>query len=125
MVRINKIQVNNYVPASNSVDLTIFFNDGSEKQVSRTISIEETDKISMQLFTAIKQIEHASFEQFDGEKIVTPFKTADEARDEELMKKLRLFFEDIRAKANHIRTTKSAEGYLQLINSVHGSTLDL
>ncbi|MBS3097606.1 hypothetical protein J4209_02300, partial [Candidatus Woesearchaeota archaeon] len=113
---ISKIKIDNFSPKDKALDLTIHFNDGANKEISKIVEINDPYTLSEFIVSDIRGI----IKQAKGN--VVPITITDE---EELIHKISIFFSKVADKIDNIKRTKVAEGYLQLIREVNNMQLKL
>ena len=112
----SKIKIDNFSPKDKALDLTIHFNDGANKEISKIVEINDPYTLSEFIVSDIRGI----IKQAKGN--VVPITITDE---EELIHKISIFFSKVADKIDNIKRTKVAEGYLQLIREVNNMQLKL
>ena len=113
---INKIKIEKYSPKDKAIDLAIFFNDGADKEILKTVEINDPDTLAEFIISEIRK----TVKQAKGD--VVPVTSEDE---EKLAEKMSVFFSKVAEKIENIKKAKVAEGYIQLIREINSMQLSL
>ena len=121
-----KLKVSRLSIKDSQADITIRFEAGSEKEITRMFDInksaeEQAGQVFAEARNLVRNI-HTKFDQGDlVEGIITiSFENEDYAKD-----KIELFLAQVFDKIRLIKHSKDAEGYINKINNVNNMMLDL
>ena len=110
----------------NQVDITISFDAGSAKEITKIFDInndaeEQTEQVFAEIRNLVKNI-HTKFEQGDFvERVITVyFENEDYVKD-----KISLFLAQVFEKINAVKNSKEAEGYINKINNAQNMMLEV
>lgn len=113
-----KLCINKFITKDNSVDVTIFFNDGVDKEISKNVLLGEAKLVAEELvFDHIHMIKKMN-KNFDGSEFTGNIKVVVK-QEEEIIPKLTEFFRKVKENASKVRECKSADGYLNLVAAVN------
>jgi len=119
LVKFKKITVNKFSPKERSVELDIHFNDGADKEITKTISIDDPRKLAEAIIFDIRNLEKSMHQKFNGESILDSTVNIVFEDEDKTLNKLTLFLSKIYEKVDAVRTTTEASGYIDLINKVN------
>ena len=122
-VNLLKVIVKSYSPNENRAVLEIFFDDGKQSRMTRSTILGDANLLALQLMEELILKEKNYSADFDGESL----RDVDVVIEDEQRTRLLLvdFFRTLHSKANHIRNSSSAAGYLDLIRNLQMSELKL
>lgn len=116
-VRFKRLGVDSFSVIDCLINIEVFFNDGANKQILKKMRIRGARDMVDELITDMVMMEKNINLNFDGEKIAGEVKVVIE-EEQDVRKKLLIFFDEIVAKTQRIRNTKTSEGYLGLLGDV-------
>ena len=117
-VQIKKIKVKSFNPKDSNIELSIIFDDGSEKEISKYFVSGNSEKTADIIFIGIRNMEHKLNYEFDGEKIKDTVTKIVIENEENVKSRMIKFLCSITEKINKIKTAQIADGYLNMVNSV-------
>ncbi len=122
-VNMLKVAVRRFSPIDNTVLLEIFFDAGKIKSITRTTRLGDANLLSMKLIDDLIRSEMSEEAEFDGESL----RGVDIVLENEQAARPKLidFFRTLHSKAQKVRNSKSADGYIDLIRSIQGTELVL
>lgn len=120
-VTLLKVAVRSFSPADNMAVLEIFFDAGKRKSITRTTRLGDANILAIQLMEELALSERNEETDFDGESV----KEADIIIENEQKARMKLvdFFRTLHSKAQQVRNSKSADGYLEMIRNIQRTEL--
>ncbi len=120
-VKLLKVAVRRFSPIYNTAALEIFFDTGKIKSITRTTRLGDANMLTMQLIDDLVLSERSGEAEFDGESL----RGVDVVFENEQAARLKLvdFFRTLHSKAQQVRNSKSADGYLDMIRSIQRTEL--
>ncbi len=120
-VKLLKVAVRRFSPIEKTATLEIFFDAGKIKSITRTARLGDANILAMQLIDNLVLSERGEEAEFDGESL----RGADVVLENEQTARLKLidFFRTLHSKAQQVRNSKSADGYLDMIRSIQRTEL--
>ena len=126
IVKLKKITVNNFSPKERTVELDIYFNDGSDKEITKKIrGIDDPRKLAEDVILEIRNLEKRANQKFDGESILDSIVNIVFEDEDKTLSKMSMFFSKLCDKIDSVRTTTDASGYIDLINKVNSMKFEL
>ncbi len=123
-VEFKKIKVNKFLPKEKKVELTIFFNDGEEKEILKIVNLESIEGLAESIVEDIAAMEKNINKEFDGEILLENSVKVVIKDKEDLAPKINEFLKDVSEGIDKIRASKAADGYLDLVNKVNRMRLE-
>lgn len=122
-VNLLKVVVQAFTPNDNRAVLGIFFEDGKSKEMRRSTKLGDANLLAVQLMEELVLKEKNDCAEFDGESLLD----VDVLIENEQMTRLLLvdFFRTLHSKAQQIRNSSSASGYLDMIRNLQMTELTL
>lgn len=124
-VTIRKIKVNHFFPKEGHVELSIYFDDGQEKEILKTTKVDDPEILTFNLLNEIRKIVKNTYQEFNGEKVFENIVSVKINKREEVTKELRDFFRRLKEKINRVKKAKVSEGYINLFHEVTGTKIEL
>ena len=120
---ISSIKVNKFFPRDGTVEFIVNFDDGSEKEITKSFIINEPDKDAKSLIEDIKKVAFSVFNKFDGRNVLESEIKLYFANESEINQNLSTFLRNIKTKVESVRNKKSSEGYIDMIKAVNSMKL--
>ena len=118
-VEFKKIKVSKFLPKEKTVELSVFFNDGEDKEIMKRVNLENMDGLAESIVEDIISMEKNINKEFDGEMLLENCVKVVVNDRESLAPKIKEFLKDVSEGIDRIRACKAAEGYLDLVNKVN------
>ncbi len=123
-VRLQQVKVTNFSPTDNRLTLSISFEDGKNKEITKTTRLKEPSLLSLQLMEELIIMEKNVNMDFDGEVLTGDANVTIENRHTtEAM--LVDFFQTLYSKAQKIKNARSSEGYMDMLRDFQRTVLKL
>ena len=119
LVKMKKLSVSKFSPKERSVEIDVIFNDGSDKEITKKVAIDDPQKLAEDLILEIRNLEKSSNQRFDGESILDDLVTIVFEDEDKTLQKMTMFFSRVCDKINEVRNSRDPSGYLSLINKVN------
>ena len=119
-----KLRVNSFSVRDESVVLEVHFNDGEQKQIFRTTTLDTPDKVAEDIFSELIHMEENINMRFDGKTMVSDVDVLikDRKKKKESMVE---FFNNLRTMIKKVKSLKVADGYTNLISTINYMELKL
>jgi len=124
-VKIKKIKVNSFSARDYSVELSIDFNDGIDKQIMRHTLIDYPEMVAEHIFNDLKKMEKNINIKFNGESILDSYVNVVMQNQDEDKKKIANFLTKVQEKISKIKSKKVVEGYINLIKEINLMKVEL
>ena len=118
-VEFKKIKVNKFLPKEKTVEFSIFFNDGDDKEILRNIDLNNIEGVAENIINDIIAMEKNINKEFDGEILLENSVNIVVENKESLLHKIEDFLKKVNENMERVRVHQSAEGYLDLVNDVN------
>ncbi|MAH33046.1 hypothetical protein CL615_01515 [archaeon] len=123
-IEFKKISIGNFFPKQNKVELNISFNDGSDKEISKTIDISTPEESAEDILTDLRKLEKNINKSENKESIIENFMNIVIKEEDEVISKTSKFIHNIGIKIEEIKGKKDAEGYLDMIRELKSLKID-
>ena len=123
-IEFKKISIGNFFPKQNQVELNISFNDGSYKEISKTIDISTPEESAEDILTDLRKLEKSINKSENKESIIENFMNIVIKEEDEVISKTSKFIHNIGIKIEEIKGKKDAEGYLDMIRELKSLKID-
>lgn len=117
-VKFEKIEVKNF-SAKEGVDLNIYFDDGNKKMIVHRSNLKNIELTIDEIMKRIRNHEKEISAKFDGENVLESSVVIRIENEDEVAKKMGSFFLKVYESMQKIVTTKSSEGFLDMINKIN------
>lgn len=114
-----KITVGKFFPKEDKVELNIFFNDGTDKEILKVVDTSDAEKSAETILMELRKLEkniHNGIENTDfaiGNTLNIVIK-----EEEKAAKEIARFIQKAKIKIDEIKSRKVAEGYLDVIREL-------
>ena len=116
-LEIKKVEIGKFFPKKNEVELHIFFNDGADKEIFKTIDVNDGghagEEILADLRKIIKNIHKKDIKE--EELIIENFLNIVVKQEDRFIEETAKFIEKIKIKMEEIKNKKDADGYMDMI----------
>ena len=123
-VEFKKIKVTKFLPKEKKVELTIFFNDGEDKEILKIVNLEGIEGLAESVVEDIKAMEKNINKEFDGEMLLENSVNVVVKDEDNLPRKINEFLKNVSEGIDKVRASKAADGYLDLVNKVNRMSLE-
>ena len=118
-LEIKKMEVGKFFPKENRVELDIFFNDGSDKEIFKMVDISDAKGSAEDIFEDLRKLEKNIHKNNSHEElIVDNYVNIVIENEDSLIKEVSEFIQKIKNKIEEIRQKNVAEGYLDMIREL-------
>ena len=124
LVKLNKITVNKFSPKERAVELDIFFNDGTNKEITKMVAIDDPEKLAEDIILEIRNLEKRANQRFNGESILDSIVTILFEDEDKTLSKMTMFFSKVCDRIKEVRTSRDPSAYIGLINKVNSMTFE-
>jgi|ETNmetMinimDraft_11_1059920.scaffolds.fasta_scaffold08157_4 hypothetical protein len=124
-LEIKKIGIGKFFPKDDKMELDIFFNDGSDKEISKTIDVSDSEGAAEDILTDLRKLEKNIHKNGENkELIVDNYVNIVIKGEEKLIKEISEFIQKAKAKMDEIKQKDVAEGYLDMIRELKNLKVD-
>ena len=120
-IKLTKVKVKDYMPKENSVELEIFFEGVSSRRIVKRVSLGRVERTASGIIESVISQEKYLSVRFDGERIRE--RRVDFADKTIATRRLAGFLRTVHSKAQRIRKSSFAAGYIDLIKSMQREEL--
>ena len=125
-LELKKIEIGQFFPKENKVELDIFFNDGADKEIFKVVNISEPEIAAEGVLADLRKIEENIHKNSENrENIVDNLVNIVVKNEEYVVKEISEFVKKVGNKVNEIKDKNVAEGYLDMIRELKNLKLDL
>ena len=118
-VELKKIKIGNFFPKENKLELDIFFNDGSDKEVFKVVDASEPESAAEGILTGLRKLErNINKDSENTASIVDNAVNIVVKEEERLLKEIPQFIQKAKNKMDEIKNKNVADGYLDLIREL-------
>ena len=118
-LEIKKVSIGKFFPKENKAELDIFFNDGGDKEIFKTIDVSDAEGSAEAVLADLRKMEkniHRSSQ--NEEPIVENFVNIVVKNEGKAIKEIAKFIQKIEARMEEIKSKNAAEGYLERIRQL-------
>jgi len=118
-LEIKKIEVGRFFPKEDKVELDIFFNDGSDKEIFKIVDASDAVGAAEDILIDLRKMEkniHKNEE--DKELIVDNYVNIVIKDEDDLVKEISGFIQKVKNKMDQVKQKDVAEGYLDVIREL-------
>jgi|TARA_Y100000310_G_C20346810_1_gene652387 hypothetical protein len=125
-LEIKKVKIGKFFPKKNEVELHIFFNDGADKEIFKTVKIDDSEHAGEEVLADLKKmIKNIHREDVkEGESIIENFLNIVVKQEDEFIEETGKFLEKVKIKMEGLINKKDAEGYMDLIRELKSLKLE-
>jgi hypothetical protein len=117
-VELKEIKIGKFFPKENKLELDIFFNDGSEKEVFKVVDASDPESAAETIIIDLRKLEKNIHKSSGGESIVDSAVNIVVKEEERLLKEIPKFIQKAKNKMDEIKNKNVADGYLDLIREL-------
>ena len=122
---IKKISINKFSPKEKMVDIDILFSDGNEKEISKTMSMDNPAEDAQNLIDEVANVIRNAHKEFNGENILDSVVNVKIVNEKDALKNITHFFNKISLKIENMKDIREPSRYLHTINEIKSIKLDL
>jgi hypothetical protein len=116
---IKKIGIGKFFPKEDKVELDIFFNDGSDKEIFKIVDTSDAESAAEDIFTDLRKLEKNIHKSNDNKELIVDSCVNIVIKNEDnLIKEISEFIQKIKNKIDGIKQKNVAEGYLDMIREL-------
>lgn len=123
-VDVRRIKVSSFSPARQDVSFVISFNDGKEKEITKTMEVKPASDAVIEILRAIRGVENSLNAEFDGKAVLDHHTNIKMNNEENVTDKMTAFVSKVFDRISVIKKQTVAEGYMQLIANVNSMKLE-
>lgn len=125
-LEIKKIGIGKFFPKQDKVELDIFFNDGTDKEIFKIVDTSDSENAAESILADLRKLEKNIHKNDENkELIVDNFVNIVVKNEDNAIKEISEFIEKIKNKIDEIKSKNIAEGYLDLVRELKNLKLDL
>lgn len=124
-IRFRKLRVGSFNAQRGSVSLEIFFNDGMEKQITRTTIIDDPQALAHSIVDEIKDMEKNIHYEFDDNSALQSYVSVLIQNEDIAIENIVRFLSQVSHRVKIILSSKLAEGYLDRIKELNRMSIDI
>jgi len=118
-LEIKKIRIGKFFPREDKVELDIFFNDGSDKEIFKIVNISDSERAAEDILMDLRKMEKNIHKDSENrELIVDNYVNIVIKNEDSLIKEISLFIQNVGNKINEIKQKDVADGYLDVIREL-------
>lgn len=123
-VDVHRVKVSSFSPARQDVSFLISFNDGKEKEITKTMGVKPASDAVIEILKAIRGVENSLNVEFDGRAVLDHHTNIKINNEDQVTDKMTAFVSKVFDKISIIKKQTVAEGYMQLIANVNSMKMD-
>ena len=124
-LEIKKIGIGKFFPKEDKIELDIFFNDGSDKEISKTIDVSDSESAAEDILTDLRKLEKNIHKNSENkELIVDNYVNIVVKNEEKLVREISDFIQKAKIKMDEIKQKNVADGYLDMIRDLKNLKVD-
>lgn len=125
-VELKGIKVMSFSPSKKEVSFVIMFNDGKEKEVTKTIPVGagKGSDAALEVIKDIRKVETRLNAEFDGKAVLDSYINIVIKNEDDVTEKLGFFMSKVFEKVRTIQNQSVADGYMNLISQVNSMKIE-
>ena len=124
-LEIKKVSIGKFFPRENKVELDIFFNDGSDKEIFKTVDVSDAEGSAENILADLKKMEKNIHKNSEARNsIVENLINIVVKNENETIKEIARFIQEVEARMEEIKNKNVAEGYLDRIRQLKSLKVD-
>ena len=124
-LEIKGIKIGKFFPKGNKVELDIFFNDGSDKEIFKTVDVSDAEGSAENILADLRKMEKNIHQGSQNEEsIVENFVNIVVKNEDKAIKEIARFILKVGARMEEIKSKNVAEGYLDRIRQLKSLKVD-
>lgn len=118
-LEIKKVSIGKFFPRESKVELDIFFNDGSDKEIFKTVDVSDAEGSAGAILSDLRRMEKNIHQGSQNEEsIVENFVNIVVKNEDKAIKEIARFIQRVEARMEEIKSKNVAEGYLDRIREL-------
>jgi len=120
-IDVRSIKVSSFSPARQDVSFVVLFNDGKEKEITKTMNVKPVSDAVLEIIKAVRGVENTIGAEFDGKSVsvLDNHTNVKITNEDKMTSKLTSFVSKVFDRITSIKKQTVAEGYMQLIANVN------
>ena len=124
-LEIKQVSIGKFFPRESKVELDIFFNDGSDKEIFKIVDVSDAEGSAENILADLKKMEKNIHKGSQNEEsIVESFVNIVVKNENETIKEIARFIQKIEIKMEEIKSKNVAEGHLDRIRQLKSLKID-
>ena len=124
-LEIKKIGIGRFFPKENKVELDLLFNDGSDKEIFKTVDVSDAEGSAENILADLRKMEKSIHKNSEADSpIVDNFINIVVKNENETIKDIARFIQKIEIKMEEIKSRNVAEGHLERIRQLKSLKVD-
>ena len=124
-LEIKKVSIGKFFPKEDKVELDIFFNDGSDKEIFKTVDVSDAEGSAEAILADLKKMEKNIHKNSEARNsIVENLVNIVVKNENETIKEIARFIQKVEARMEEIKSKNVAEGYLDMIRQLKSLKVD-
>ena len=124
-LEIKKVGVGKFFPRESKVELDIFFNDGSDKEIFKIVDVSDAEGSAENILADLRKMEKNIHKNSEADNpIVDNFINIVVKNHDETIKEIARFIQKIEIKMEEIKSKNVAEGHLDRIRELKSLKVD-
>ena len=118
-LEIKKIEVGKFFPKEDKVELDIFFDDGSDKEIFKIVDASDAVSAAEDILMDLRKLEKNIHRNSENKELIVENYVNIIIKDEDnLVKEISGFIQKVKNKIDEIKQKDVAEGYLDIIREL-------
>ena len=124
-LEIKKIEVGKFFPKEDKVELDIFFDDGSDKEIFKIVDASDAVSAAEDVLMDLRKLEKNIHKNSENKELIVENYVNIIIKDEDnLVKEISGFIQKVKNKIDEIKQKDVAEGYLDIIRELKNLKVD-
>ena len=124
-LEIKKIEVGKFFPKEDKVELDIFFDDGSDKEIFKIVDASDAVSAAEDILMDLRKLEKNIHKNNENKELIVENYVNIIIKDEDnLVKEISGFIQKVKNKIDEIKQKDVAEGYLDIIRELKNLKID-
>ena len=118
-LEIKKIEIGKFFPKEDKVELDIFFDDGSDKEIFKIVDASDAVSAAEDILMDLRKLEKNIHKNNENKELIVENYVNIIIKDEDnLVKEISGFIQKVKNKIDEIKQKDVAEGYLDIIRDL-------
>ncbi len=124
-LEIKKVSIGKFFPRESKVELDIFFNDGSDKEIFKTVDVSDAEGSAENILADLRKMEKNIHKNSEADNpIVDNLINIVVKNENEAIKEIARFIQRVEARMEEIKSRNVAEGHLERIRQLKSLKVD-
>ena len=124
-LEIKKVMIGKFFPKEGKVELDIWFNDGSEKEIFKTVDISDAEGSAENILADLRKMEKNMHKGSQNEEYIAEnFINIVVKNEDKVIKEIAKFIQKVESRIEEIKSNNVAEGYLERIRQLKSLKVD-